>query len=163
MLGDAAGTVGIIIGSIVIHYKGYLIIDPIISIAISALILFAEIWAPLAPEAVAENDEDELSPASGSDEPKPLTCDAGDGGEVSDWIASSASEAAPMAGSMRKLPTGATAPWGLGQQVPCHSKKPNKMMAFALRKRFTQAAIRAVDGRFFHRARSYIASRRSAC
>ncbi len=39
MLGDAASTVGIIIGSIIIHYTGYTIIDPIISIIIGVLIL----------------------------------------------------------------------------------------------------------------------------
>ncbi|MFY9223021.1 MAG: cation diffusion facilitator family transporter [Blastocatellia bacterium] len=40
MLGDAASTVGIIIGSIAIYYTGYMIIDPIISLGISALILW---------------------------------------------------------------------------------------------------------------------------
>lgn len=39
MLGDAAGTMGIIIGSIIIHYTGYTIVDPIISIIIGVLIL----------------------------------------------------------------------------------------------------------------------------
>lgn len=40
MMGDAAGSVGIIIGAIVIHFTGYFVIDPLISIVISLLILW---------------------------------------------------------------------------------------------------------------------------
>jgi cobalt-zinc-cadmium efflux system protein len=40
MLGDAAGTIGIIIGAIAIHYTGYWVIDPLISIGIGIMILW---------------------------------------------------------------------------------------------------------------------------
>lgn len=40
MLGDAAGTVGIIIASLAIRYTGYWVLDPIISVAIGLLILW---------------------------------------------------------------------------------------------------------------------------
>jgi cobalt-zinc-cadmium efflux system protein len=40
MIGDAAGTVGIIIGSIIISYTNYWVIDPLISIGIGLLVLW---------------------------------------------------------------------------------------------------------------------------
>jgi cobalt-zinc-cadmium efflux system protein len=43
MLGDALGSVAIIIGAIVIHYTGWLSIDPILSILIAALIVWSAI------------------------------------------------------------------------------------------------------------------------
>ncbi|MBI4851833.1 MAG: cation transporter [Acidobacteria bacterium] len=46
MLGDAASTVGIIIGSLIIYYTGYNIVDPIISLGISILILWTS-WTIL--------------------------------------------------------------------------------------------------------------------
>jgi len=41
MLGDALGSVAIIIGAIVIHYTGWYIIDPILSVIIGALIIWS--------------------------------------------------------------------------------------------------------------------------
>jgi cobalt-zinc-cadmium efflux system protein len=40
MLGDAVGSVGIILGAIAIHYTGWLFIDPILSIIIGLLIIW---------------------------------------------------------------------------------------------------------------------------
>jgi cobalt-zinc-cadmium efflux system protein len=40
MLGDAAGTIGIIIGSIIIYYTNYWVIDPFIGIGIGLLVLW---------------------------------------------------------------------------------------------------------------------------
>ncbi|KAF0248193.1 MAG: cation efflux system protein CDF family, partial [bacterium] len=46
MLGDAIGTLGIILGSIIIYYTGYNVVDPIISLGISILILWTS-WSIL--------------------------------------------------------------------------------------------------------------------
>ena len=74
----------------------------------SALRLSDEIWALLNPETVDwADDAAELSPASEKDPKKSVDCDDDPGwGEVSDWMASSAAEAAPMAGSMAELRIG---------------------------------------------------------
>ncbi len=40
MLGDALGSLGIIAGAVVIHYTGWLVVDPILSILIALLILW---------------------------------------------------------------------------------------------------------------------------
>jgi cobalt-zinc-cadmium efflux system protein len=40
MLGDAVGSAAIIVGAIVIHYAGWLRVDPLLSIAIGALIIW---------------------------------------------------------------------------------------------------------------------------
>ena len=70
----------------------------------SALRLSDEIWAVLKPETVDwADDAAELSPAE-KDPKKSVDCDDDPGwGEVSDWMASSAAEAAPMAGNMAEL------------------------------------------------------------
>jgi len=74
----------------------------------NALRLSDEIWAVLNPETVDwAEDAAELSPASERAPKKPVDCDDDPGwGEVSDWMASSAAEAAPMAGNMAKLRKG---------------------------------------------------------
>jgi hypothetical protein len=59
---------------------------------------------------VPEFGDDEVSPASAKAGPKlAAACDGEDDDcdDVSDWIASSASEAAPIAGSMARLRNGA--------------------------------------------------------
>ena len=68
----------------------------------SALRLSDEIWAVLKPETGDwADDAAELSPASERAPKKSDACDDDPGwGDVRDWIASSAAEAAPMAGSM---------------------------------------------------------------
>ena len=43
MLGDALGSVAIIVGAVAIHYTGWLAIDPILSILIAALIVWSAI------------------------------------------------------------------------------------------------------------------------
>jgi hypothetical protein len=65
-----------------------------------------EIRALLNPERAFELDEDAEEPSSASDRAvaKPPTgCDDADWGDVSDWMASRAAEAAPIAGSMAEL------------------------------------------------------------
>jgi hypothetical protein len=112
----------------------------------NALRLSDEIWALLNPETVDwADDAAELSPASEKDPKKSVACDDDPGwGEVSDWMASSAAEAAPMAGSMAETPNRRrldTAPFD--QQAPCHGKKINKMIAFVIGERRLQSAIGA--------------------
>jgi len=70
----------------------------------NALRLSDEIWAVLNPDTVDwAEDAAELSPAE-KDPKKSVDCDDDPGwGEVSDWMASSAAEAAPMAGNMAEL------------------------------------------------------------
>ncbi len=43
MLGDALGSVAIIVGAVIIHYTGWLTIDPILSILIAALIVWSAV------------------------------------------------------------------------------------------------------------------------
>ena len=68
----------------------------------SALRLSDEIWAVLKPETGdCADDVAELSPTSERAPKKSDACDDDPGwGDVRDWIASSAAEAAPMAGNM---------------------------------------------------------------
>lgn len=40
MLGDAVGSIGIVIGAIVIHFTGWYVVDPILSVLIGALIIW---------------------------------------------------------------------------------------------------------------------------
>ena len=70
--------------------------------SISALILSDEIWALLKRAMVGESADGaaELSDALGG---KPIGCDDAGCGEVRDWMASRATEAAPIAGSMAEL------------------------------------------------------------
>jgi cobalt-zinc-cadmium efflux system protein len=43
MLGDALGSVAIIIGAVLIHYTGWLVIDPVLSILIGILIIWSAV------------------------------------------------------------------------------------------------------------------------
>src|SRR5579871_3847793 len=72
--------------------------------SISALRLSDEIWVLLNPDTVVDGAGDELELSSRS-KPPAGGCDEACCGEVSDWTASSASEA-PMAGSMIRLRKG---------------------------------------------------------
>ena len=70
----------------------------------SALKLPDEIWALLNPEAVPETARDTSELPSRLKPPGPIGCDEGCDGEVSDWMASNAIEAAPIAGNMALTP-----------------------------------------------------------
>jgi hypothetical protein len=117
----------------------------------NALRLSDEIWALLNPETVGD-DAAELSPAAEKDPRKSVGCDDDPGwGEVSDWMASSAAEAAPMAGSMAETPSGHGLDFvpPVDQQTPCHGKKSSNIMVFSIPERSFRSAIDAASGRFF--------------
>jgi hypothetical protein len=101
----------------------------------SALVLPDAVWLlPNPPAAEPEDRAAALSSASARIEAKPDDWDDDDGcGDVKDWMASTAAEAAPMAGNMAQAPNGRVTPSGIGQQAPCHGKKANEMIVFAVR------------------------------
>lgn len=134
--------------------------------SISALMLSDEIWALLKPAMVGEFDDgaSELSDASGRAGPKPIGGDDAGCGEVSDWMASRAAEAAPIAGSMAEL---RWAQFGcrphIDEQAPCHGKKPNEIIVFGAAKSHGGAAIGAAGGSFFRFPEARIAQSFRAC
>jgi hypothetical protein len=48
----------------------------------------------------------------------------------------------------------------MDQQAPCHGKKANKMMAFGIPEHRRRSAIGAACGRFFHRFRPALPTKR---
>jgi hypothetical protein len=116
-----------------------------------------DIWAPpLNPGTGAELSEAEAPPegANRSAEAwlKPVDCADDELEEVSEWMASSAADAAPKPISMtelRQAPQRAAFPLGaIDQQAPCHREEPHKIRGFCTSTRPAAPAIDAAAAEF---------------
>jgi hypothetical protein len=114
------------------------------------LILSDEIWVLPNPETAAALEDGALADRAGANAPAARGEDEA-AGDVSDWTASSASEAAPKAGNIvKRSNTRRQSGLLLEEQAACHDKNFNEMMVFLIRKSAPPPAIGAACGRNFH-------------